>query len=99
MANNNVVRLPVRGRRRENLASDPQAALAGLAARVAEIGRMPLGTRQDMEESLFLLELSNARALLLIGMIDDRDSRTRLLVHSMRISELIAIARRKVAAL
>lgn len=99
MASNNVVKLPIRDVRRENSASDPLAALAGLAAHVAEIGLMPLGTRQDMQEALFLLEMSNARARELIGAIDDPESRARLLAHSERISELVAIARRKAAAI
>lgn len=99
MASNNVVKLPIRDQRRENSAPDPLAALAGLAAQVAEIGLMPLGTKQDMQEALFLLEMSNAQARELIGAIDDPESRTRLLAHSERISELVAIARRKAAAI
>lgn len=99
MTNDNVVRLPFPNRRRGDPASDPVAALAGLAARVAEIGLMPLETRQDMRDALFLLELSNARARQLIVAIDDQECQARLLAHSERISELVEVARRKAAAI
>lgn len=96
---NNIVRLPVSNRRCANVAPDPMVALAGIAARVAEIGQMPLHSKQDMQEALLLLDLSNVRARQLIGEIDDQESRTRLLVHSERISDLVEIARRRIAAI
>lgn len=99
MTSSNVVRLPLSNRCHEELVSDPIAALAGLAARVAEIGLMPLETGQDMRDALFLLDLSNARARQLIGAIEDRECQARLLAHSERISELVEAARRKAAAL
>jgi len=95
----NVVRLPLPDRRRGAPPSDPLAALARLAARVAEIGLKPLETRQDMDEALLQLDLSNAQARQLIGEIEDHESRSRLLAHAERISELIGAARRKAAAI
>ena len=99
MTGANIVRLPLPERRRGTPAPDPVAALAGLAARVAEIGLMPLESKRDMLEALVLLDLSNARARQLIGEIDDEQSRSRLLAHSERISELVDIARRKASAI
>jgi hypothetical protein len=89
----NVLRFPVAARRRTP--PDPLSALAGLAARVAEIGHMKFETKDDMQQAILLLGLSNARARQLIGLISDSETRTRLLAHSDRIGELVEIAGRK----
>lgn len=60
---------------------------------------MPIGTREELQQAILLLDLSNAQARQLIGRIGDDASRARLLAHSERICELVEIARRKAAAL
>lgn len=95
----NVVKLPLSASRPSHSAPDTAAALAGLAASVAEIGQMQFDSKADMQEAIFLLGLSNARARQLICQIRDDESRMRLLAHSDRIRELVEIAGRKAAAL
>lgn len=95
----NIVTFPLPGRPSGRTSSDPLALLAGLAARVAEIGLIPLESRQNMLSALVLLDQSNAQARQLIGEIDDLESRSRLLAHSERIGELIKMARRKAEAI
>lgn len=94
-----VLTLPDFARPRRSAKPDPLAALAGLAASVAQIGQMPIATKEDMRQAILALGLSDARARQLIGQIDDGEGRTRLPDHPDRIGELVEIASRKAEVL
>jgi hypothetical protein len=91
----NVHVLPVRSKPHlKPSPSDPLAALAALANRVAQIGLMPIDTKEDLQQAVLLFELFNLQAQQLIGRIGDDEGRARLLNHSKRIGDLVEIARR-----
>lgn len=95
----NVHVLPVRAPRRPNPSPDPLAALYDLSRRVAEVGMMPIETKEDLRQAVLLLDLFNLQARQLIGRIDDDAGRAHLLTHSNRIGELVEMARQYAAAL
>lgn len=74
-------------------------ALNSIVARITRVCRIQLITRNDMQEAIFVLKLSNAHARQLIGRIADPETRARLTAHSERIEQLVEIAGRKAAAL
>jgi len=95
----NVIDLLPLQRRPCSYGQDPLAAFAAISARVARIGDMPMESKEDMQQAILLLGLSNVHARRLITGIADGDTRSRLIAHSERIGELVEIARRKAAAL
>lgn len=56
-------------------------------------------SKEDMQQAILLLGLSNVHTRRLITGIADDATRSRLIAHSERIGELVKIARRKAAAL
>ena len=70
------------------------AAFAGLAARAARIGQIQIGSKEEMQQAISLLGLSNACARQLITDITDPESRSRLMAHSERIGDLVETARK-----
>ena len=89
-----VLTLPDLPRHRRSAKPDPLAALADLAARAAQIGQMPIATKENMQQTILARGLSDTRARQLIGRTDDSDGRTRLLFHSDRTSERVEITSR-----
>jgi hypothetical protein len=95
----NIVNIVPRVRRRYRSDRDQLAGLARAGARAAAIGQMPLQTKTDMQQAIFLLGLSNAYVRQFISNISDSEVRARLIAQSERVEALVEIARQEAAAL
>lgn len=73
--------------------------LVSLARGRDQIGQTEFKSKEDIQEALFFLALSNLQIRHFIGHITDDESRTRMFAHANRIDELVEDAGRKAAAL
>jgi hypothetical protein len=73
--------------------------LASLARGLDQIGQSGLKSKEDIQEALFFLALSNLHMRHFISHIKDDESRARMLAQTNRIEELVEDAGRRAAAL
>ena len=73
--------------------------LASLARGLDQLGQTAFKSKDDLQEALFFLALSNLHMRHFISHIKDDESRTRMLAQTNRIEELVEDAGRKAAAL
>jgi hypothetical protein len=78
---------------------EPAAALADLAVQAAQICQMPARNKHEIQQLVFLLDLTNANVRRLVQQMDDEAGKAALLNHSALIGELIEVARHHAAAL
>jgi hypothetical protein len=75
------------------------ALLASLARGLDQIGQADFKSKEDIQQALFFIALSNAHMRRFIGQIKDDESRARMLAQTNRIEELVEDAGRRAAAL
>ena len=73
--------------------------LLSLARGLDQIGQTDLKSKEDIQEALLFLALSNLHMRHFIGLIKDDEGRARMLAQTNRIEELVEDAGRKAAAL
>ena len=73
--------------------------LAAVARGLDQIGQTEFKSKEDLQEALFFLALTNLHIRHFITHINDDESRSRMLAETNRIDELVEDAGRKAAVL
>ncbi len=73
--------------------------LLSLARGLDQIGQTGLKSKEDIQQALYFLALSNLHMRHFIGHIKDDEGRARMLAQTDRIEELVEDAERRAAAL
>jgi len=73
--------------------------LATVARGLKEIGRTEFKSKEDLQQALLFIALSNAHLRQFVGHIRDDEGRARMIAQTDRIEELVGDAARKAVAL
>lgn len=95
----NVVNFRTRSSKTRNQSSGASPLLASVARGLEEIGRTEFKSKEDLQQALLFIALSNAHLRQFVSHIRDDEGRSRMLAKTDRIEELVADAGRKAAAL
>ncbi|RXG86755.1 hypothetical protein [Bradyrhizobium zhanjiangense] len=71
----------------------PLQVLNEVAALLAQVKTLEIGSPEELRETLFILDLANVYIRLFIGQIDSEGARKQLLAQSVRINQLIEESR------
>jgi hypothetical protein len=75
------------------------ALLATVAHGLLQIGQTELKSKEDLQQALLFIALSNVHLRQFVGHIRDNKGRARMIAQTDRIEELVEDAGRKAAAL
>ena len=75
------------------------ALLATVAHGLLQIGQNELKSKEDLQQALLFIALSNAHLRHFVGHIKDDEGRARMIAQTDRIEELVEDAARKAVAL
>lgn len=79
--------------------ADAAVLLATVARGLNKIGATDFKCKEELQQALYFIALSNVHLRHFIDQIKDDESRTRMLARTNRIEELVEAAERKAAAL
>lgn len=79
--------------------SGASSLLATVARGLDEIGRTDFKSKEDLQQALLFIALSNAHLREFVGHIKDDEGRARMIAQTDRIEELVEHAERKASAL
>ena len=96
----NIVNLTTYSSTKARKQSERAAALlATVAHGLLQIGQTELKSKEDLQQALLFIALSNAHLRQFVGHIRDNEGRARMIAQTDRIEELVEDAGRKAAAL